>query len=86
MAPRKKQTNKEEKNVIRFNVSAAPIVLKWAKQVMAARGYSNISAFVSDLIRRAKDREDEKAVLEKAQTPPFPDASSFEEPKKSDAK
>ncbi len=60
MVPRKKKQPTEEENIVRFNVSVQPIVLKWAKEVMRARGFATISVFVADLIRRAKEKEEER--------------------------
>jgi metal-responsive CopG/Arc/MetJ family transcriptional regulator len=61
MPRKKKQAGKEAKEpVVRFNVSVQAVIYKWAKQIMADRGYSNISAFIGDLIRRAQEREEER--------------------------
>lgn len=45
----------------RTTVSLAQVVWDWAEDLMEAKGYNdNFSAYVAELIRRDKEREDEK--------------------------
>lgn len=44
----------------RVTISLTPLVAQWADEMCAAKGYDNFSAYVADLIRRDKERHEEK--------------------------
>jgi hypothetical protein len=45
----------------RTSISLAQVVWDWAMEMMEAKGYNdNISAYIADLIRRDKERQEEK--------------------------
>jgi Arc/MetJ-type ribon-helix-helix transcriptional regulator len=43
-------------------ISLSKVVQSWADEMCALRGFDNFSAYVADLIRRDKEREQEKAL------------------------
>ena len=45
----------KNKNVIKRSVSFSPLVNQWAEEMATARGYTNFSAFMADLVREARD-------------------------------
>ena len=48
---------------VRTTISLAPVVMKIAEEMQAARGYNNFSAYVADLIRRDQERYQDRQRL-----------------------
>jgi Arc/MetJ-type ribon-helix-helix transcriptional regulator len=52
----------------RVTINLPELVVRWAEELMAVRGFDNRSAYFADLIRRDKERQDEKQTQRKAET------------------
>ena len=51
---------REPSEVVKKSISLSKVVSGWADRLAAAKGFdSNFSAYIADLIRRDKDREDQ---------------------------
>jgi hypothetical protein len=66
----------EPSEVVKKSISLSRVVSLWADRLAAAKGFdSNFSAYIADLIRRDKEREDQLRLL----TPGVSEVSSQKE-------
>lgn len=52
--------DKPDKETVRATISLNQVVDRMAKEMMELKGYDNFSAYIADLIRRDKEREEER--------------------------
>jgi Arc/MetJ-type ribon-helix-helix transcriptional regulator len=52
--------NKRASETVRATISLHKVVSEMAEELMRKKGYDNFSAYVAELIRRDKEREEEK--------------------------
>jgi len=50
----------EPSKTVRATVSLSKVVSEMAEQLMRKKGYDNFSAYVADLIRRDRERDEER--------------------------
>lgn len=53
-------SKKPGNSTARVSISLSQKVFQWAEELKAAKGYDNFSAYIAELIRRDKERDEKK--------------------------
>jgi len=56
----KKKKPLNGQRVVKTSISLSVLVNQWAEELSAAKGFENFSAYIADLIRRDRERQDPK--------------------------
>jgi len=76
---------KSSHKTVKTSISLSEIVYAWAEELAANKGFANnFSAYIADLIRKDKDKDEKKSSIVASTYPPHrTDRTELNEPRKS---